>query len=138
MVWNKLHLLVIFYLIVWLFTLSMSMKMLQIKSLKITHVTAIQLKFKLQNSQFEFWEKEVLSDAKKTHWFKYYQLENKEDFYDEFINSKKNWSNTKWMVFQWWSIWEAKPLDDILETNEYTNVYLVYIYQNLPNIIKIK
>jgi len=138
MIWSKLHLVIILYMVIWVFISSMTMKMIKIRDLKQSQIITLEIKDKLQNWKFEYSEKNVLDEVKKIYSFKSYQVINKSDLYEEFINTNKNLIYPRWIVFQGWSIWENKEIQLNLNENEYKNIYLVYSYQKFTNVIKLK
>jgi len=137
MIWSKLNLLIILYLVVWVFISSFTMKMLQIRSFKKDQIVTLQTKQKISNPS-SYDEKSTLKEIKNMYWFQLYQLIDRNAIYDKFINSTIYRYQPKWMIYQGWTIWENKILTNVLDPIEYDHVYFAYIHQKMINLVKIK
>lgn len=137
MLWNRLTMLLLLYLTIWIFIWSVYLKNLKINMLKEWQIQTLQIKKDLQNIN-QSNEKAFIENIINIYWYKLYKAIDYEDIIEKFIDSNDNWNYSKWIVYQGWAIWENSELSSTLEEGEYQNIYIIQIYQKTINIIKIK
>ena len=137
MLWQSLYLLVILYLIASFTLYSINTKVAKMRSIKQEQINAIDLKKDLISFNNGLSEKLILEDFVKRHNLKLYQVSNKDEIYNIFLNSTKKWDKPYWLIFELWTIWENKEISNVLNKWEYDHLYILKITLKNVNLIKI-
>lgn len=73
----------------------------------------------------------------KTRWYWFFQVKSYDDLLYHFVDRKDNWDYWRWIVFEEWTIWENKRIEDPLTEWNFEKIYLVSIQDKKVTIIKI-
>jgi len=137
MLWQSLYLLILLYLISTFALYTINTKVLKMRSIKNEQIAVIDLKKDLISYNNGNSEEKIVSDFITRYNLALYQVVNKNDIYDIFLNSTKQWDKPYWMIFQGWNIWENKEVSTQLNKSDFEHLYILKTTLKNVNLIKV-